>query len=167
MKRIIQSISSFPVIRWIVLAVLAFGNFLSKVWSNLKYRALVKDCNNSICHYSVEIKYGENISVGKNSRIGKNCTLGAKGKITIGENVVISKFVTIETAGLDLEGSPTYNKHNSNPICIENNVWIGTQCIVLGGVTIGENSIIGAGTVVNKSVPPNSIIVGAGNRKIK
>lgn len=166
MKKILQLFSSFIVIRLIIKILLKSGEFGQRLWSNLKYRALVSNCSDSICHYSTEIKYGENISVGQNSRIGKNCTLGAKGGISIGKNVVLSKYVTIETAGLILEGGPPYNKHKANPIIINDGVWIGTNSIILNGVTIGENAIIGAGTIITKNVPPNSIIVGSGNRTL-
>ncbi|SDL80828.1 transferase hexapeptide (six repeat-containing protein) [Salinimicrobium catena] len=93
--------------------------------------------------------------------------MGGKGGITIGRNVVLSKFVTIETAGLDLAEGPPYNHHIAKPIFIEDGVWIGTNSSVLSGITIGKNSIIGAGVVVTKDIPANSIIVGLGNRNLK
>ena len=167
MKLLLQRFSSFIVTVFITKIILKINDFISRLKSNFKYRALVNDCSDSICHHTTEIKYGEKISVGKNSRIGKNCTLGGKGGITIGENVVISKYVTIETAGLELEKGPPYNSHFGKPITIKNGVWIGTNCIILNGVTIGENSIIGAGTVITKDVPANSIIVGSQNRNLK
>lgn len=166
MKFLLQKIaSSFPS-RFITKIILVISNFSGRVWSNFKFRSLVKDSSNSICHFSTEIKYGDKIKIGRNSRIGKNCTLGAKGGIRIGSNVVISKYVTIESAGLDLASGPPYNSHTSKPIVIEDGVWIGTHCVILSGVTIGANSIIGAGTVVTKDIPMNSIVVGAKNRRI-
>lgn len=78
----------------------------------------------------------------------------------------ISRGVIIETAGLDMKTEKPY-KHISKPITIGIGVWIGSNAIILGGVEIGKNSIIGAGTVVTKNVPPNSIIVGLGNRIIE
>lgn len=167
MKRVLQAISSLGVIRYLTLFFMQITGFIDRLRSNLKYRALVKDCSDSICHYSVEIKYGEKIHVGSNSRIGKNCTLGGKGGIFIGKNVVVSKYVTIETAGLDLEKGPPYNIHFGKPIVIEDGVWIGTNCIILNGVTIGENAIIGAGTVVSKDVASNTILIGVANRSLK
>lgn len=167
MKKIIQNFASFIIIKIIVRFFLKLNSYLGRLWSNFKYRALVGDCSNSICHFTTEIKYGEKISVGENSRIGKNCTLGGKGGIKIGKNVVISKYVTIETAGLELEKGPPYNSHFGKEIIIEDGVWIGTNCIILNGVTIGENSIIGAGTVITKNIPANSIVVGSLNRILK
>nr|WP_269851768.1 DapH/DapD/GlmU-related protein [Methanosarcina horonobensis] len=52
-------------------------------------------------------------------------------------------------------------------ISIEDDVWIGTNATILPGVTIGKNSVIGAGAVVNKSIPPNSVVVGIPAKIIK
>ena len=87
-------------------------------------------------------------------------------KISIGNNCRISRGVVIETAGLDLSTKPPY-KHYSKPIVIEDGVWIASNAIILGGVTIGENSIIGAGAVVTKSVMKNEVIVGIAGRPKK
>ena len=164
MKKAFKLFCSFVLVRYFVLAILKFKSLISKLFSNLKYHALVQDSNNSLCHWTTEIKYGSNVSVGENSRIGPNCTLGAKSKITIGKNVVVSKNVTIETAGLDLKDVPPYRNHISKDITIGDGVWIGSNSIILSGVTIGNNVIIGAGTVVTKDIPENVIVVGNGNR---
>ena len=164
MKKLVQSFCSFLPIRLISILIIKNVGFVDRLWSNLKYRALVKNCSDSICHHSVEIKYGHNIQVGENTRIGKNCTLGAKGGIKIGRNVVISKNVTIETAGLDLKNGPPYTSHFGNPIVIEDGVWIASNAIILPGVRIGSDAIIGAGAVVTKDVMPGDIVVGNGIR---
>ena len=164
MRKGIQFISSIFFVRYIVISILTANTFVERIWSNLKFKALVKSSGDSICHYSTEIKFGENILIGNNTRIGPNCTLGAKGSIVIGDNVVVSKYVSIETAGLDYKNGPPYSSHKSSQIIIENGVWIGSNVMVLGGVTIGENSIIGAGCAITKNIPPKSLIVGAPNR---
>lgn len=167
MRKIIQVFSSFFFVRYIVKLILNCKYLIGRVWSNLKFKSLVINSGNSICHYSTEIKFGENIKIGNYTRIGPNCTLGAKSPIIIGDNVVVSKCVSIETAGLDFKKAPPYNIHKSSQIIIENGVWIGSNVIVLGGVTIGENSIIGAGCVITKDVSAFSIIVGSPIRKLK
>ena len=164
MRKIIQIISSIFFVRYFVKLILNIKTFFDRIWSNLKFKSLVKNSGNSICHYSTEIKFGDNIRIGSNTRIGPNCTLGAKGSIVIGDNVVVSKYVSIETAGLDYKKGPPYSSHKSSQIIIEDGVWIGSNVIVLGGVTIGENSIIGAGCVITKNIPPKSLIVGMPNR---
>jgi len=167
MRKIIQTISSVFFVRYFVKLILKIKSFLDRIWSNLKFKSLVKNSGDSICHYSTEIKFGENIRIGDNTRIGPKCTLGAKGSIMIGDNVVVSKYVSIETAGLDYKKGPPYNSHKSSQIIIENGVWIGSNVIVLGGVTIGENSIIGAGCVISKDIKPNSLIIGQPFRVLK
>lgn len=72
-----------------------------------------------------------------------------------------------ETAGLDLKKGPPYNSHFGKPIVIEDGVWIGTNCIILGNVSIGKNAIIGAGCVITKDVAPGDIVVGSANRVLK
>ena len=159
MRIIIQTISSIFFVRYFVKLILNIKTFFDRIWSNLKFKSLVKNSGNSICHYSTEIKYGENIKIGNNTRIGPNCTLGAKGSIVIGDNVVVSKNVTIETAGLDYKTGPSSNhSHKYSPITIESGVWLASNVIILGGVTIGKNSIIGAGVVLTQNVEPNSLI---------
>ncbi|PKB42614.1 maltose O-acetyltransferase [Cellulophaga sp. RHA19] len=141
--------------------------FVDRVLSSLKFRALIKNSGEKCyCHYSVEIKYGQNISIGNNTRIGPNSTLGALGNIKIGSNVVVSKGVIIETAGLDFKSNSIPYKHKGKEITIGDNVWIGARAIILGGVHIGKDSIIGAGVVVSKTVPPNHILVGQQSRII-
>ena len=109
---------------------------------------------------------GEKILIGNNSKIGPKTTLGAFGGITIGSNVVISKNAFIESAGLNFRNQEIPYKHKASPIIIEDNVWIGANAIILGGVTIGKNSIIGAGSIVYKDVPEESIVVPSPSRII-
>jgi len=140
---------------------------ISSFISHLKLRALIKDVGRkSACHWTVEIKYGENIHIGYQSSIGPYSCLGAKSPIKIGSYVRISKGVIIETAGLDLTQPPPY-PHVSKEITVEDGVWIASNAVILGGVTIGANSIIGAGAVVSKNVPPNSVMVGQPLRNLK
>ena len=167
MRKIIQIISSNLFVRFTVAFILNINSILGRIWSNLKFKSIVKNSGDSICHYSTELKYGERIKVGNNTRIGPCCTIGGKGGVSIGNNVVISKHVSIETAGLDYKKGPPYNSHKSSKIIIEDGVWIGTNVIVLAGVTIGENSIIGAGCVIAKDIKPNSLIIGQPFRVLK
>lgn len=136
--------------------------FIDRFLSSIKFRSLIKKSGiKSYCHYSVEIKFGHNITIGDHTRIGPESTLGALETITIGSNVVVSKGVIIETAGLDFKSKSIPYSHKGRKIIIEDKVWIGARAIILGGVTIGENSIIGAGVVVSKDIPANSIAVGS------
>ncbi|RKD86403.1 sugar O-acetyltransferase [Mangrovibacterium diazotrophicum] len=116
--------------------------------------------------------YGRHISVGNNVIININCTFVDCNKIEIGNNVLIASNVQIYTAthstdvnerlvdNWDSDSRLPYFRTFALPIKIENNVWIGGGVIILPGVTIGENSVIGAGSVVTKSIPANSVAVG-------
>lgn len=116
--------------------------------------------------------YGQHISIGNNVIININCTFVDCNKITIGNNVLIASNVQIYTSTHPVNISDrlldnwSYNNPHAFfntyalPVTIEDNVWIGGGVIILPGVTIGKNSVIGAGSVVNKSIPPNSLAVG-------
>lgn len=116
--------------------------------------------------------YGQHISIGNNVIININCTFVDCNKITIGNNVLIASNVQIYTATHPVNISDrlldnwSYNNPHAFfntyalPVTIEDNVWIGGGVIILPGVTICKNSVIGSGSVVNKSIPPNSLAVG-------
>ncbi|MDF4604596.1 DapH/DapD/GlmU-related protein, partial [Vibrio parahaemolyticus] len=81
--------------------------------------------------------------------------------IYIGNSVMIGPNVTIATAGHPIEPDLRREVAQFNiPVHIEDNVWIGANSVVLPGVTIGENSVIGAGSVVTKDIPSNVVAVG-------
>lgn len=114
--------------------------------------------------------YGKNISIGKNTFINFNCVFLDTNKIVIGENVLIAPSVQIYTATHPLKAVERINSnHKANeapyrtltkPVTIDDNVWIGGNAIILPGISIGKNSVIGAGSVVTKSIPENSLAMG-------
>lgn len=126
-------------------------------------------------------KVGKKVSIGKNAHFGRRVSIGngsgignysfLQGTIVINDNVMMGPecmFYTInhKTSRVDVpmcEQGITEEK----PIVICDNVWIGARVIVLPGVTIGEGSIIGAGTVVTKDVPPYSVYCGNPGRVVK
>lgn len=105
--------------------------------------------------------YGYNIEIGENFYTNHNCVILDGAKVTFGDNVFIAPNCCFSTAGHPID----FLQRNEGlefayPIKVGNNVWIGAGVIVLPGVTIGDNSIIGAGSVVNKDIPANMIAVG-------
>lgn len=163
LKRAITVALSLPPLRWLTLAIMHTLRTVGRLASRARFSALVPHARDCVCHWSTEIKYPENITFGHRVIIGPRCTIGAAAPIFFGDHVRISKGVIVETAGLDFATEPPY-KGLLRPIRIERGVWLGTRAIVLGGVTIGEFSVIGAGTVISRDVPANSIVIGAETR---
>lgn len=123
--------------------------------------------------------YGKHISVGSNVIININCTFVDCNKIEIGNNVLIASNVQIYTAthstnvnerlveDWDSNSKSPYFRTYALPVKIEDNVWIGGGVIILPGVTIGKNTVIGAGSIVSKSIPENCVAVGNPCRVIR
>lgn len=161
LKYVIKVLVSNKILRIVFSCSRYIVNQFYRIYSYAKYRYYFPESEGGFMHYSTEIKYPENIEIGSNVIIGPGCTLGAHSKILIGNDVRVSKDVTIETAGLDLNTELPY-KHKSSPIHIGDGVWLGTKTIVLGGVFIGNHSVIGAGSIISKDIPDYSIVVGHG-----
>lgn len=135
--------------------------------------------NNVHIDIDFHCEYGINIHCGSDVIINMNCTFVDNNRINIGNNVLIASDVKIYTAThtTDIAGrtntpankkiSGCFCRTYSKPITIEDNVWIGGGAILLPGVTIGKNSVIGAGSVVTRSIPENSVAVGNPCRTIK
>ena len=112
--------------------------------------------------------YGYNISVGENFYMNHNCIILDCAKVEFGDNVFIAPNCSFYTAGHPLDYE-TRNKglEYAKPIKVGNNVWIGGNVVVLPGVTIGDNVVIGAGSIVTKDIPSNVVAVGNPCRVIK
>lgn len=110
---------------------------------------------------------GYNIHVGENFYAGFNCTILDIAKVTIGDNCLIAPNVGIYTAGHNISPINRNKTGFGKPITIGDNVWIGGHSVILGGIKIGDNSIIAAGSVVVKDVPKNTIYAGNPAKKIK
>lgn len=103
---------------------------------------------------------GVNIRVGRNVFVNQNCTFYDLGGLEIGDDVLIGPNVSLITSGHPLAPSQRRAAVVAKPIVIERNVWIAAGATVIGGVTVGENSVVGAGSVVTKDVPPNTFVGG-------
>jgi len=100
-----------------------------------------------------------NIEIGEDVSIGKNNLFQSRDKIIIGDHVNISGYSYFLTGSHDVQSSDF--KSIYAPIRIGNYVWIGTNCTILPGVTIGDGAVIGAGSVVTKDIPSYKIAVGS------
>jgi acetyltransferase-like isoleucine patch superfamily enzyme len=110
---------------------------------------------------------GNEIRVGRNVFVNQNCTFYDLGGLDIADDVMIGPNVSIITAGHPLEPSERRAATIGKPIVIERNVWIAAGATVIGGVTVGENSVVAAGSVVTRDVPPNTLVGGNPARIIR
>ena len=124
-------------------------------------KLLGKTGNNVWIEPPFHCDYGWNIEVGENFFANYGLTILDVGKVTIGDNVQFAPGVSIYTAGHPLHPVSRNSGYEYGiPITIGNHVWIGGNVIILPGVTIGDNAVIGAGSVVTKDVPDNMIAAG-------
>lgn len=110
---------------------------------------------------------GQNIRIGHKVFINQNCTMYDLGGIEIGDEVMIGPNVSIMTASHPLSPAQRRNGIIAKSVVIKNNVWIACGVIIIGGVTIGENSVIAAGAVVTADVPANTMVGGNPARIIR
>jgi len=114
------------------------------------------------------VDYGEHITVGAGTFINYNLTALDVATITIGRDCQLGPNVQLLTPTHPLAAQPRRDKLEAAlPIVLGDNVWLGGGVIVLPGVSIGDNSVIGAGSVVTKDVPANVIAVGNPARVIR
>ena len=120
----------------------------------------------------LSITYGTRFSerptfrIGNNVMMGHLCSFTVAKSVTIGNNCLISAYaLVIDSSGHPVDpvrrlaGWPPLPEE-VRPVVIEDNVWIGTGCTILPGVTIGEGSVVSAGSVVRRNIPPYSLAGG-------
>jgi acetyltransferase-like isoleucine patch superfamily enzyme len=160
--------SSFQIwgkIRFLILGsgTITIGNNFHAVSSRKRsVITLFTPCHISIIDNAI-INIGNNVSL-------NGTTITSRNKVCIGDNAQIGPNTII----IDNDGHPIWppedrwaKKGPSAPIIIQNDVWIGMNCIILKGVTIGYGSVIAAGSIVIKDVEPNSLYAGNPAKKIK
>lgn len=105
--------------------------------------------------------YGRNIEIGENFYTNHNCVILDGAKVTFGDNVFIAPNCVFSTAGHPLDaGQRNRGLEYAYPITVGDNVWFGASVTVLPGVRIGSNTVIGAGSVVNRDIPDGVVAVG-------
>ncbi|MFD2942089.1 acyltransferase [Flavobacterium notoginsengisoli] len=109
------------------------------------------------------------IKLGNKVFIGHACEFVCNDKIIIGNNCLIASRTTINNTGHEYKINANINLQpiTSLPVILEDDVWIGTSCVILQGVTIGTGAVVAAGSVVNKSIPANEVWAGVPARFIK
>lgn len=112
--------------------------------------------------------YGYNIAVGAYTFVNSGAVLLDVGRITVGDHVQLGPNVQLLTATHPLDaGRRRVGWEGSAPISLEDNVWLGGGVIVLPGVTVGADSVVGAGAVVTRDVPPGVLAVGNPARVVR
>jgi acetyltransferase-like isoleucine patch superfamily enzyme len=138
---------------------------------------------------SLKIEGKVKVTIGASCRLGKNVIIYGNGELIVGKNVSLNgvcigceTYITIDNdclisdcflADSDYHNLEPHLRRSapstkvSAPIIIKRNVWIGARATIMKGVTIGENSVVGLGSVVRKSVPDNVVIIGNPQQIIK
>jgi maltose O-acetyltransferase len=136
---------------------------------NLGFRILLHRVGkHTFFDYNVYVKFPWLVEIGDHVSVNRGAQFFSgfkeRYKVIVGNHVYIAPNVGFYAAGHDIYD---LTQHVGGDIVVEDGVWIGACSIILPGVTIGENSVIGAGSVVTKSIPANSIAVGSPARVIK
>ncbi len=112
------------------------------------------------------INYGKKTTFGRDCFVNFGCTFLALGGITIEDDVFIGPHCVLATE-YHPENPETRHSLLTKPIVVKRNAWLGANVTVLAGVTIGENAIVAAGSVVTKDVPDNMVVAGSPAKVIR
>ncbi|MCD8189990.1 MAG: sugar O-acetyltransferase [Clostridiales bacterium] len=110
--------------------------------------------------------FGKNIHIGKDVFINSGCHFQDQGGIEVGDGVFLGHNVVLATINHDLDPAQNRKNHYA-PIKIGAHVWVGSNATVLPGVTVGEWSVVAAGAVVTKDVPPYTVVGGVPAKLIR
>ena len=120
-------------------------------------------------HTPLNLEYGRNVTVGKGVFINFGATILAQAPVTLGDRVMIGPNCSLITVGHPV------NDHEmraegweiAKPITVGDNTWFGANVTVLPGVTVGKNCVVGAGTLLTRDVPDNSLVLGSPGRVVR
>ena len=123
-------------------------------------------------HIHIIVQNGGSLEINDNVFFNNYCSINCLEKISIGENTLFGENVKLYDHNHSYERNETklvvnHSNFTTAPIVIGKNCWLGSNVIVLKGVTIGDHSIIGAGCVIHKDIPANSTVVNQQNLNIK
>lgn len=158
----------------LAISYVIFQKATNRLWSLLQ-KSLFAECGSNVfIGYGCSFSYSH-ISIGCNIHIGEHSSfIATESNISIGNNVMFGPNVTIRGGDhrTDVIGEYMFNvkqklPQNDKDVVICDDVWIGCNATILKGVTIGEGSIIGAGSLVVKNVPPYSIYTGTFPQKLR
>lgn len=110
--------------------------------------------------------FGKNIRLGERVFINSGCRFQDQGGVTIGDDCLIGHNTVFASLNHDLDPARRADMIPA-PIVVGRNVWIGSNSTILSGVTIGENAVVAAASVVTKDVPANSVVAGSPARAVR
>ncbi|NRB59547.1 MAG: acyltransferase [Winogradskyella sp.] len=115
-------------------------------------------------------KYGKGLSIGNNSAIGEYSYLGCSGGVEIGNDVIMGQYISFHSENHNFSDSSKLIREQgvtSKGIKLGDNIWVGSKVTFLDGCSVGNNSVVAAGAVVNGIFPENVIIGGVPAKVIK
>ena len=140
----------------------------TKSKTNIIKKLLGKTGENFLIEPNLFCDYGYNIEIGENFYSNQNLVILDPAKVKFGDNVFIGPNCNFYTAEHPIKAEErNTGLEYAKPITVGNNVWFGGSVTVLGGVTIGDNTVIGAGSIVTKDIPSNVVAVGNPCKVIK
>lgn len=154
----------------LVVRVTSWADYTVMNENHLWLKNQLKHCGKKV-HFqgSIKIICPEKVVLDDNVIIGNNSYLDGRGGITIGQNTHISRNFVVHSSSHDYHSSrlPYDDTYVLKPVAIGCNVWIGTNVVLIPGITIENGAIIGAGTTVTKSIPELAIVGNQATRIIK
>jgi acetyltransferase-like isoleucine patch superfamily enzyme len=148
------------------------SSFAYYLHEHVIWRKSIHHKGNYRIHSRASIRNAQNIYLGDNVRITMDCCIwaGESSKIIFGDNVLVGPGVKMMSTnhGTERNGVPMVFQNRENAdITIGNDVWIGSNAVILKGVTIGDGAIVAAGAVVTKNVPAYAVVGGVPAKFIK
>ena len=162
----------------IIYCILYIGKYRFSVVSKISAKSYIRiyDKGSVILKKGVVLRSGSIlrchkqgvIKLGNGAGLNNNCLLTAFKMIEIGENTILGQSVKIYDHDHVFEQGGDIRKSGFTiePVKIGKNVWIGSDCVILKGTTIGDNTVIAAGSIVNGDIPPNSLFIQKRNKTI-
>jgi acetyltransferase-like isoleucine patch superfamily enzyme len=162
-------VSLVEYISWLVFKMprFRFMNFIKSLYLRFFFKANIGA--RPVFYPDVWIFTGRNLTVGDDVDFAKGVLITTDGGVDIGHRVLIgygTQILSSNHAVPSGRGRIFNAGHVKKPVCIGNDVWLGANCIILPGVTIGEGAIVAAGSVVTKDVPSFSVVAGVPSKVI-
>lgn len=153
--------------------ILRIASYINKIYNNIYYKSKfamrnsnpkIRIAKSAFIHPTAVLNPKKGwIEIGDHSTVNEYCSLSGSGGIRIGNGVRIALHTVIVTDSHFFErlDTPIWRQGiQTKPIVIEDDVWIGAHCTIIGGVRLGAHSIIGAHSLVTKDIPPYSVAYG-------